>query len=57
MSAEEKKKKRLESRKRKMEAYIAVAELNDTEKNKKRKKEGLTNIKSYIFIEGGGHFS
>ena len=40
MSAEEKKKKRLESRKRKMEAYIAVAELNDTEKNKKRKKEG-----------------
>lgn len=39
MSNEEKRKKRLENKKRKIEAFLAVAELNDSEK-KKIKTEG-----------------
>ena len=45
MELEEKRNKRLENKKRKIAAYLAVAELNDAEKLKKKKLSEDTNSK------------
>ena len=40
MSNTEKRKKRVESKKRKIEAFLAIAELNDVERKKPKVQQG-----------------